>query len=240
MTFSVVAWDDVTGAVGVAVATRFMAVGALCPLARAGVGALASQAFINPQFGRRALELLALEVPAATVLQILLEEDDAQAQRQMHIVDAHGNSAAFTGEETEAWSGHKTFAGFSVAGNTLVDEQTLIAMADALRSTEQDFPARLIQALVAGQAAGGDKRGGQSAALYITPPAGLPIDLRVDDHPDAVTELARIHAKATHEYLPLMQFLYNTRAATAATPSETAPTSGSAPDNNTSAENNSP
>ncbi|MEX1019164.1 MAG: DUF1028 domain-containing protein [Litorilinea sp.] len=209
MTFSIVAWDPATGAAGVAAATKFMAVGALCPFARAGVGALAAQAFVNPAFGPRALELLALDVPAEMVLQVLLENDPGQSHRQLHIVDRQGNSAAYTGTEAAGWAGHKTYPGFSVAGNMLVDHRTIHGMAQAYlaQAESADFPARLVAALAAGQAAGGDKRGRQSAALYIVPAQGLPIDLRIDDHPDPVDELHRIYTKATTEYLPLLQYM---------------------------------
>lgn len=225
MTFSIVAWDEITASAGVAVATKFLAVGAICPLARAGVGALASQAYIHPAYGPRALELMALDVHPAEVLRLILENDENREQRQLHIVDRHGNTAAYTGDMNDGWAGHKTFPGFSVAGTMLTGSETLEAMVavfaadpiDHARNHAPDtnpdannvpFPERLLSALEAGQAAGGDKRGGQSAALYITPGhIGLPIDLRVDDHPHPVAELRRIYEKAVEEYLPLRQFL---------------------------------
>lgn len=216
MTLSIVAWDENTRAVGVAVATHFMAVGSLCPLARPGVGALAAQAFIHPAYGPRALELLALDVPPDTALQILLQDDEAVAHRQLHLVDAQGNTAAYTGEDAAEWAGHRTFSGFSLAGNMLASGSVLDAMATAYQQQSiagQDLTTRLVQALLAGQEAGGDLRGVRSAALYIAPLSGLPIDLRVDEHGEPVNELHRLHTKALTEYHPLRYYLDTTARA---------------------------
>jgi uncharacterized Ntn-hydrolase superfamily protein len=209
MTFSIAAWDEATGQTGVAVSTKFLAVGSLCPFPRAGVGAVATQAFVNPTFGPRGLDLLAQGVAVEDVLAVLLKSDDGREHRQLHMVDSKGNTAAFTGSETVEWAGHKTFPYFSVAGNMLAGGQVIEAMAAAYQANmDQPFPERLIRVLEAGQAAGGDKRGRQSAALNImhTEVYSL-LDLRVDDHPDPVAELRRIYEEAKKEYMVFHNFL---------------------------------
>lgn len=209
MTFSIVAWDQESGMGGIAVSTKFLAVGSLCPFAKAGVGAIATQAFVNPTFGPRGLSLLEQGISVEDVAQALLHSDEGREHRQLHMVDAQGNTTAFTGAETVDWAGHKSFPGFSVAGNMLVGEATIAAMADAFRvNDDQPLPERLLRALEAGQAAGGDKRGRQSAALYVVGSENYPhIDFRVDDHPDPVVELRRVFEEAKKEYLPFKQFL---------------------------------
>ena len=209
MTFSIAAWDELTGMTGVAVTTKFFGVGSLCPFAKAGVGAVATQAFVNPTFGPRGLELLAQGVEVEDIAEILLKSDEGREHRQLHLVDSQGRTAAFTGNETVEWSGHRTFEHFSVAGNMLVGEATILETAHAYQESEgQDFAERLIQALEAGQAAGGDKRGRQSAALYIMSTEVYPhLDIRVDDHPDPVVELRRLYEESKKEYLPFKQFL---------------------------------
>jgi uncharacterized Ntn-hydrolase superfamily protein len=209
MTFSIVAWDEMTGQTGVAVSTKFLAVGSLCPFPQAGVGAVATQAFVNPTFGPRGLKLLEQGVPVEDVVAILLKSDEGREHRQLHLVDSKGQTAAFTGNETVEWAGHMSFPYFSVAGNMLVGGQVIEAMAAAYEANlEQPLAERFIRVLEAGQAAGGDKRGRQSAALKImdTEVYGL-IDLRVDDHPDPVAELRRIYEEAKKEYLPFRDFL---------------------------------
>ena len=209
MTFSIVAWDEATGQTGVAVSTKFLAVGSLCPFAKAGVGAVATQAFVNPTFGPRGLRLLEEGVAPEDVIAILLKSDDGREHRQLHLVDRYGRTAAFTGSETVEWAGHKTFPYFSVAGNMLSNAQVIEAMAEAYQaSMDQPLAERLIRALEAGQLAGGDKRGRQSAALYIMSTEVYPmLDLRVDDHPDPVAELRRIYEEAKKEFIPFQQFL---------------------------------
>lgn len=209
MTFSIAAWDELSGMTGVAVTTKFLGVGSLCPFAQAGVGAVATQAFVNPTFGPRGLELLVRGVEVEDILEILLKSDEGREHRQLHLVDSQGRTAAFTGDETVDWSGHRTFDNFSVAGNMLVGEATILETAQAYQeSAGEDFAERLICALEAGQAAGGDKRGRQSAALYIMSTEVYPyLDLRVDDHPDPVAELRRIYEESKKEYLPFKQFL---------------------------------
>lgn len=207
MTFSIAAWDKPTGITGIAVTTKFLGVGSLCPFARSGVGAVATQAFVNPTFGPRGLNLLSQGVEVEDVLEILLKSDEGREHRQIHLVDSKGRTAGFTGDETIDWSGHRTFDHFSVAGNMLVSEATILETARAYQESEgQEFAERLLLALEAGQAAGGDKRGRQSAALYIMSTEVYPhLDLRVDDHPDPVVELRRIYEESKKEYLPFKQ-----------------------------------
>jgi uncharacterized Ntn-hydrolase superfamily protein len=209
MTFSIVAWDESSSMAGIAVSTKFLAVGSLCPFARTGVGAIATQAFVNPTFGPRGLKLLEDGLSVEEVLDRLLQSDEGREHRQIHLVDWKGRTAAFTGAETVDWAGHRTFPNFSVAGNMLVGEATILAMADAYQANAGlSLPERLLVALEAGQAAGGDKRGRQSTALYVVSSECYPyIDLRVDDHLDPVPELRRIFTEAHKEYLPFKQFL---------------------------------
>lgn len=209
MTFSIVAWDEPTGMLGVAVSTKFLAVGSLCVHARAGVGAIATQAMMNPTFGPRGLALLEQGIAVQDTLNALLNSDAGREYRQIHAVDARGNTAGFTGSETLDWAGHRCYPHFSVAGNILVGSQVLEAMTDAYQThATVGLPERLLRALEAGQAAGGDKRGRQSAALYIVTTEVYPyLDLRVDDHPDPVAELRRIYEEAKREFLPFAQFM---------------------------------
>ena len=200
MTWSIVARDPATGAFGVAVATRFFAVGALCPHADGGVGALSSQALMNPTYGPRGLRLLREGVPAATVVDVLIGSDPGSQSRQLHVQDAQGRIAAHTGSACIDWCGHTIRPGFSVAGNMLAGPQVID---ETVRVYEAHlalpFPVRLIRALQAGEAAGGDKRGKQSAALRIHTTEEYPLlDLRVDDHPDPLSELDRLE-RVSHE-----------------------------------------
>lgn len=209
MTFSIAARDEESGAYGVAVSTKFFGVGSLCPFVEAGVGAVATQAFVNPTFGPRGLRHLAEGSSAPEVLDILIAGDEGREHRQLHIVDRQGRAAAWTGKETVVWAGHSPRAGFSVAGNMLVGEPTIMMMAEAYEANRRiEFAERLLRALEAGQAAGGDKRGRQSAALKVaTTEEYLHLDIRVDDHPDPVAELRRLFEEAKREYLPFKQFL---------------------------------
>jgi len=209
MTFSIAARDDDTGAFGVAVSTKFFGVGSLCPFVEAGVGAVATQAFVNPTFGPRGLRLLAEGRSAQEVLDVLIAGDEGREHRQLHLVDRLGRTAAWTGSETVTWAGHTPRAGFSVAGNMLVGAPVIMAMADAYEAQRGvEFAERLLRALEAGQAAGGDKRGRQSAALRVaTTEEYLHLDIRVDDHPDPVVELRRLFEESKREYLPFKQFL---------------------------------
>jgi uncharacterized Ntn-hydrolase superfamily protein len=213
MTWSIVARDPATGAFGVAVATRFFAVGALCPHADGGVGALATQALINPTFGPRGLRLLREGVPAAAVAQVLVGSDPGRATRQLHVQDAHGSIAVHTGEACVPWCGHAVHEGFSVAGNMLAGPQVIEVTARAYRDgADLPFPRRLLAALKAGEAAGGDKRGRQSAALRIHTTEEYPaLDLRVDDHADPLAELERLEAVSRERFVHFARF-FATRA----------------------------
>lgn len=208
MTWSLVARDAASGAFGVAVATRFFAVGALCPHADGGVGALATQALINPTFGPRGLRLLREGLPAPQVLEALVSSDPGRAVRQLHLQDNRGGMAAHTGAECVPWCGHLLRDGYSVAGNMLAGPQVLEETARAYEAgLDQPFAQRLIRALQAGEAAGGDKRGKQSAALRIHTTEEYPaLDLRVDDHPDPLTELARLEAVSHERFVHFARF----------------------------------
>src|SRR5713226_8797387 len=209
MTWSIVAKDARTGAFGVAVTTKFFAVGALCPHAMSGIGALATQALVNPTFGPRGLRLLAEGVPAADVVRVLLAEDDGRETRQLHVLDAAGRNAAHTGNDCIDWCGHLVRSGFSVAGNMLAGPDVVADTAAFYEShAALPFAARLIGALDAGQAAGGDKRGKQSAALIIHTSEEYPeLSLRVDDHGEPLAELRRLYAEAQRHFVPYRQFL---------------------------------
>jgi uncharacterized Ntn-hydrolase superfamily protein len=213
MTWSIVARDSATGAFGVAVATRFFAVGALCAHADGGVGALATQALINPTYGPRGLRLLREGVPAATVVEVLTDSDPGSASRQLHLQDAAGRIAAFTGDQCVPWCGHAVHDGFSVAGNMLAGPDVISETARAYReSGTLAFAQRLIAALKAGEAAGGDKRGKQSAALRIFGTEEYPLlDLRVDDHADPLAELERLEAVSRERFVHFAKF-FATRA----------------------------
>ncbi len=209
MTWSIVARDPETGAFGVAVTTRFFAVGALCPHAASGIGALATQALINPTFGPRGMALLAAAAEPEEVVARLLAEDEGREHRQLHLIDRQGRIAQHTGRSCIGWCGHKAGEGYSVAGNMLagaaVVEDTAAAYASA---AALPFAERLIVALDAGQAAGGDKRGKQSAALCIFTSESYPsLDLRVDDHPEPLAELRRLHEVSKQIFQPFLAFL---------------------------------
>lgn len=198
-TFSIVAHDPVTGDVGVAVQSRFFAVGAVVPWARAGVGAVATQARANTGYGPRALELLVEGVAPGEAIETLTGDDDRRTERQVAVVDASGRVASFTGEACLAWAGGVTGDGYAVQGNILAGPGVVDAMAVAFETAGGDLASRMVAALAAGQAAGGDARGRQSAALLVVREGGgydggndRYIDLRVDDHPAPIRELARL------------------------------------------------
>lgn len=209
MTWSIIARDAETRAFGVAVTTKFFAVGALCPHAGSGIGALATQALVNPTFGPQGLWLLAEGKPAAAVVDTLIAGDPGREARQLHVIDAQGGIAAHTGAQCVPWCGHRIGDGFSVAGNMLVGAAVIDDTAAAYRAgASLAFPERLIGALEAGQRAGGDKRGKQSAALIIHSGEVYPyLDLRVDDHLEPLLELRRLYQEAQRYYLPFLQFL---------------------------------
>ena len=198
-TFSIVALDPSTGEVGVAVASKFLAVGAAVPWAKAGAGAIATQAWANLRYGPDGLDLLVQGVPAEEVVRRLTETDQDREHRQLGVVDRNGNTAAWTGKECFNWAGHRTGRGYTCQGNILVSETVVGAMAAAFERTSGLLPERLVAALDAGQAEGGDSRGQQSAAIYVAKEKGSyggfidrAIDLRVDDHPTPIVELRKL------------------------------------------------
>jgi uncharacterized Ntn-hydrolase superfamily protein len=200
MTFSLVARDPGTGQLGVAVATCTLAVGRSAPWARAGVGAVATQATSQRGYGPRSLDLLGTGVPAAAALAQQLRADPEAAQRQVGVVGAGGEPAAWTGGECLSACGHVLGADFAVQGNMLASRSVLPSLADAYTAATGDLAGRLLAALQAAQEAGGDLRGRQSAALLVVsaerddtaPWEGLLVDLRVDDAPDPIAELGRL------------------------------------------------
>ena len=198
-TYSIVARDPVTGDLGVATQSKFLAVGSIVPWAQAGAGAVATQANANFTYGPNGLALLASGLTAEAVLQRLVEADPERAHRQVGIVDANGGSATFTGEACFAWAGGIAGPNFACQGNILVSADTVTAMADAFINSNGPLAERLIAVLQAGQTNGGDRRGQQSAALLVARAGGgyggnndRYIDLRIDDHPQPIDELARI------------------------------------------------
>lgn len=198
-TFSIVAIDRGTGEIGVAVASKFLAVGSAVPWAKANVGGIATQAWANLGYGPEGLRLLENGLPASEVVARLVEPDEQRHQRQLGIVDREGRSAAWTGQECFSWAGHRTGEGFTCQGNILTGGDVVEAMAEAFSSTTAALPERLVAALRAGQNRGGDSRGQQSAALLVVKEKGSYggyldryIDLRVDDAPEPLEDLRRM------------------------------------------------
>jgi uncharacterized Ntn-hydrolase superfamily protein len=200
-TFSIVAFDPQRGDVGAAVQSKYFAVGAVVPWARAGVGAVATQAAGRAAYGPEILELLARGLEPSEAMERALAGDERRETRQLGVVDVKGRAAAFTGSECGEWAGHVTGAGFAAQGNILAGEAVVTEMARAFESTEGELAERLVAALEAAQAAGGDRRGRQSAALVVERPGGIPdsregidriVDLRVDDHDEPIRELRRL------------------------------------------------
>lgn len=203
-TFSIVAYDPQEAAWGIAVASKFLAVGAVVPWARAGSGAIATQSYANTSFGPNGLARLEQGQSAQQVLEALLADDPQADQRQMGIVDAQGGAATFTGQACHAWAGgviqaNSSSGSFAAQGNILVGPEVVQAMAEAFNSSSAELPWRLYRALLAGDQAGGDRRGRQSAAVYVVKAqAGYGsfndrwIDYRVDDHPNPLQRLQEI------------------------------------------------
>ena len=208
MTWSIVARDR-GGAFGVAVASRFFAVGALCPYARSNVGALATQALVNPGYGPAGLDRLARGDAPQQVVDALVADDEGREHRQVHVIDAGGRTAAYTGAQCIGWCGHFTGDCFSVAGNMLAGKRVIDDTADAfVRHARLPLAERLIVAMEAGEAAGGDKRGKQAAALRVVTTENYPLlDLRVDDHPDPLAELRRLHDVSLERFQPFVSCL---------------------------------
>jgi len=198
-TFSIVACDLDEKAWGVAVASKFPAVGAVVPWAQADAGAVATQAYANTSFGPRGLEMMAAGLSAEAALAELLRDDKEREQRQVGLVDTSGQAATFTGSECFDWAGGLTGPGYAIQGNILAGEQVVRAMQAAFLEAEGNLPTRLHTALLAGDRAGGDRRGRQSAAIFVVKPQGgyggfidRWIDYRVDDHEDPVPRLGKL------------------------------------------------
>jgi uncharacterized Ntn-hydrolase superfamily protein len=207
MTWSIVAQDPETGAFGVAVTTKFFAVGALCPFGAGRIGALATQAFVNPLYGTDGLQLLAEGRSAEEIVAILTAGDPGREVRQLHVIDRDGRPAAHTGGECVDWCGHLADREVSVAGNMLAGSAVIEATLETFKSRAGlPLPERLMAALDAGQAAGGDKRGRQSAAMKIWRTEPYPVlDLRVDDHAEPLAELRRLYGVAHERFLAFME-----------------------------------
>jgi len=203
MTWSIIARDEPTGRIGIAVATRFFAVGALVPHIRTGAGGVASQAFMNPYYGPKGLALLEAGVSAEDVIARLTAADEGRDNRQLHVMDRVGRFAAYTGAACIGWCGHEVRANYSIAGNMLTSPQVLAQTMRVYESRSTlPFARRLIAAMLAGEEAGGDKRGKQSAALLIHDGEDYPLyDLRVDDHADPLAEIARLEAVARQRWV---------------------------------------
>jgi uncharacterized Ntn-hydrolase superfamily protein len=208
MTWSLIA-RDADGRFGVAIASRFFAVGALCVHTRRGVGALATQALMNPLYGPAGLDLLARGLAAAEVVGRLVAGDAGRAQRQLHLIGAAGPGAAYTGEQCVGWCGQSVHDDFSVAGNMLTGAAVLEATAQAfVAHAGRPLAERLIAAMAAGETAGGDKRGKQSAALRIHADEDHPaLDLRVDDHVEPLAELQRLYETSLERFQPFVACL---------------------------------
>src|ERR1700748_2148656 len=194
MTWSIIARDSVTSQFGIAVATKFFAVGARVPHIAPGLGGVATQALVNPYYGIDGVRLLQGGKSPQEIVAALLVSDEGRESRQLHIMDAQGRIAAHTGKDCVDWCGHVRGDGFSIAGNMLAGAQVLDEPAKAYSTNATlPFARRLIAAMRAGEAAGGDKRGKQSAALLINDgEEWSALDLRVDDHVDPLSELERL------------------------------------------------
>lgn len=205
-TFSIVACDLDRAEWGVAVESKFLAVGSIVPWAEPEVGAVATQAYANPRYGPEGLALLRQGLSAEEVVKRLTEADDGRDERQLGVVDAAGGAATFTGSGCNAWAGGRSGAGYAAQGNILVSAETVDALAEAFEAATGSLAERLLEALAAGQAAGGDSRGQQSAALLVVRRDGgyaglsdIVVDLRVDDHETPIEELRRL--RVLHEQL---------------------------------------
>jgi uncharacterized Ntn-hydrolase superfamily protein len=209
MTWSIIARDSATGHFGIAVATRFFAVGARVPYIAAGVGAIATQALVNPYYGIDGLKLLREGKSPREIVDALKAADSGHASRQLHIMDARGHIAAHTGADCVDWCGHVEGKGFSIAGNMLAGASVLHdTAATYIANGKLPFAQRLIAAMYAGEAAGGDKRGKQSAALLIHGgEEWSALDLRVDDHADPLSELERLEQVSRERWVHFRQFL---------------------------------
>ena len=208
MTWSILARDPATGAFGVAVASRFFAVGAICPHVEGGVAALATQALVNPLYAVHAMPRLRRGETAEAVLASLVAPDPGADQRQFHILDAAGGIAQHTGGNCVPWAGHVRGDNAAVAGNMLAGPQVVRRTMEAYLAASGSLAERLLTAMQAGEAAGGDKRGRQSAALKICLRDPYPdLDIRADDHPDPLAELWRLYRVSLERYAVFRRFL---------------------------------
>ena len=209
MTWSIIARDSATGQLGIAVATRFFAVGALVPHIAPDIGAIATQALVNPYYGIDGLALLRDGNSPHETIAALLAPDGGRESRQVHVMDARGRIAAHSGKDCIDWFGHIAGDGFSIAGNMLAGPAVLDETARVYAANEKlPFAERLIKAMFAGEAAGGDKHGKQSAALLIHGTEQWPLlDLRVDDHADPLRELERLEAVSREHWVPFRTFM---------------------------------
>lgn len=205
-TFSIAARCPRTGMLGIGVSTAVPAVGGLCSFVAPRIGAVATQSWVNPYLGIDGLALLKSGMPAKAALDKLIADDPGREVRQLGIVDAEGGVAAFTGKDCTLWCGHEVGDGFTVQGNMLVSGETVAAMAAAARDTAAlALPERLMRVLEAGQKAGGDKRGKQSAYIKVHDTEEYPyLDIGVDDHPAPVAELRRVYEVARAQCLPFV------------------------------------
>jgi uncharacterized Ntn-hydrolase superfamily protein len=209
MTWSIIARDNATGQFGIAVATRFFAVGGRVPYIAAGLGAIATQALVNPYYGIDGLKLLREGGAPRDIVKTLIAADSGHASRQLHIMDAAGRIASHTGSACVDWCGHIEGNNFSIAGNMLAGARVLEDTAKTYTGSEKlPFAQRLIKAMRAGEAAGGDKRGKQSAALLIhDEEEWSALDLRVDDHADPLAELERLEQVSRERWVHFRNYL---------------------------------
>ena len=222
MTFSIVAHCPRTGQLGVAVSTAVPAVGSMCPYVRPGVGAVSTQSWVNPYLAVDALRLMERGESGPAALEAALAGDEGRDLRQIGVVDARGRAASWSGPQCTDWFGHRVEDHVAVQGNMLVGEATVSAMMDAFRAAgSEDLAERLLRAMEAGQAAGGDKRGRQSASLCVfDEEAYARLDLRVDEHPDPVAELRRIHEIARRQLVPFVAGMPKRKGVAIAPPPE--------------------
>jgi uncharacterized Ntn-hydrolase superfamily protein len=213
VTWSIIVRERHSGKLGIAVATKFFAVGALVPYIAARVGAVATQALVNPYLGVNGIALLRVGHSAAETLNALIVGDEGRDHRQVHVMDGDGRAAAHTGQRCGHWCGHRTDEDVSLAGNLLAGPQVLEQTAAAYEAARAlPLAPRLIAAMRAGEAAGGDKRGKQSAALLIHGEEDWPdLDLRVDDHPDPLNELERLERVSRERFVHFARFLPSKR-----------------------------
>jgi uncharacterized Ntn-hydrolase superfamily protein len=197
-TFSIVGCDPATGELGVAVASKYFAVGSIVPWAKADVGAIATQAWVNPDYGIIGLELLEKGMTPAEVVDSLTKVDTLSSRRQLGIIDPKGHASSFTGKDCMNWAGGMTGKNCAAQGNILVSDKVVARMVTAFENTQGELADKLLAALLAGNSAGGDSRGKQSAAIYVVKKSegeryDRKIDIRVDDNPEPFVEIARLY-----------------------------------------------